>query len=121
MNTTVNKGPVSSVTTPGLASVKTISDLNAKIEELQQESVRVKTQKSSRDTYLERCFLAHKREINTLTRKGCVSCKASGHGDDQTHLPSSSLLHSEEPGILQCRQTGDPPVILRDPRAEGKW
>ena len=42
----MNKGPVSLVTAPGLATVKTISDLNAKIEELLQESVRVKTQKS---------------------------------------------------------------------------
>jgi hypothetical protein len=71
MNTLVNKGPKSYVTDPGLVSVKTIRDLNVKIEELQQESLRVKNQISSRDSCMERGFLAQKREINTLKRNGC--------------------------------------------------
>ena len=49
--------------------------LNAKIEELQQEAVRVKSQLSSRDNYMERRFLAQEREINTLRHKGCQFCK----------------------------------------------
>ena len=72
INTTVNKGPMSSVTAPGLVSTKTIIDLNAKIEELQQESVKVKTQMISRDSYKQRRFMAQERGINTLKHKGCV-------------------------------------------------
>ena len=54
MNTKVNKGPMSSVIAPGLVSNKTLRDLNAKIEELQQEAVRVKSQMISRDSYMEK-------------------------------------------------------------------
>ena len=54
MNTKVNKGPTSLVTVPSLVSNKTLRDLNAKIKELQQESVRVKSQTISRD--MEKCF-----------------------------------------------------------------
>ena len=50
-------------------------DLTAKIEELQQEAVRVKSQLSSRDNYMERRFLAQEREINTLQHKGWQFCK----------------------------------------------
>ena len=72
MNTKVNKGPTSSVTVPSLVSNKTLRDLNAKIEELQQESVRVKGQTISRDSYMEKCFRDQEREIKTLKVKQTV-------------------------------------------------
>ena len=78
MHTKVNKGPTSSVTVPSLVSNKTLRDLNAKIEELQQESVRVKSQTISRDSYMKKCFRDQEREINTPKRKGCGTCQATG-------------------------------------------
>ena len=56
MNTSVNKGSKRLLTAPGLVSNKTLRALNAKIEELQQEAVRVKSLMISRDSYVEKRF-----------------------------------------------------------------
>ena len=72
MNTLVNKGSMSSVTAPGLVSNKTLCDLNAKIEELQQEAVRVKSLMISRDTYVEKRF-RDQEERSTLSSARAAS------------------------------------------------
>ena len=65
------------VTHPSLVH-KTLHDLNAKIETLQQEATRTKSMMHSRDSYVERRFKEQKREISSLKHKKCDSCKATG-------------------------------------------
>ena len=62
-NTSVNKGPKSPmVTNPSLVNNKILRDLNAKIEELQQEATRVKSMMYSRVIYVERRFKEQEAE-----------------------------------------------------------
>ena len=77
-NTSVNKGPKGSmVTNPSLVN-KTLCDLNAKIEELQQEATQTNSMMQSRDNYVERRFKEQEREISSLRRKNFNSSEATG-------------------------------------------
>ena len=58
--------------------LQTLSKPSILIEELQQEAERVNSLMISRDTYVEKRFKDQEREINSLKRKGCESCKATG-------------------------------------------
>ena len=65
------------VTEPSLVN-KRLRDLNAKIEELQQESTRTKAMMHSRDILVERKFKEQEREISSLKRRNSDSSKATG-------------------------------------------
>ena len=86
---------------------KTVQDLHTKVEELQQESVRVKPQLSSRDHYMEQRFQAQEREIISLKRKGCQSCKVTISAPKQARR--SDLNKQAAPAIPEAA----PPAVAQ--------
>ena len=93
----VIKGPKRAVTAPSLVNEKTVCDLNVKIEELQQEAGRVKSQLSSRDHYIEQRLLSQEREINFLNRKSCPTYRVTTSTPNQARM--SDLSPQATPAI----------------------
>ena len=109
MNTTVDKGIMSSVVTDPSLVMKTIRTLHAKAEELQQEATRARKHMSWRENYVEKRFREKDKLITVLKRKRCDSCSNYASSAKQ----SKSSTEEERPkttplgGTKTIHQTQD--------------
>ena len=92
---------------PSLVNRKQLRDLNAKIEELQQESNRNKAMMK-----VERRFREQEREIASLKRRNTDSSRASGSGAKQLKKAEKATIVKKQAAIITT------PVVINTSTTE---